>query len=453
MQVVPNSSESEAAFLGAIIAAPAHLDSLAGRVHRKLFYSGKHGVLVDACLAAYSENPRFDVNALVDQIKRHPQSKLLHPADLLEVINGQAIFQLVHVEQCLRALEEHHARRESIEAARVAMAKLYEMSEPLTSTITELGSAVERAMTMLSTSKSLSMRDAVIGALTWASAGAMDAAVPMQWPALRREFPGLRSGGLTVLAARPGTGKSALAVQLAVATAQAGKGVLFCSLEMPAEEIVLRMVAHVSGIPLNAIVDALPEHEVRALQTLDIRIDDRAGIGMADVRAAALKFKSELQSRNIELGLVVIDHMHIMKHGPGRNPVSELNDTTIAMKALAKELALPVLALAQLNRNSESRPSECPQLSDLRASGGIEQDADVVMFLHKPAAEEEPTTVQLTIAKNRQGRAPARVFLEFSGATSFFREHGNQEFRAVKTVNKSGERNGLRVVGGTRHGY
>lgn len=451
-QVPPNDALCEQLVLGSLINFPERLDTLRPRIHQGLFFSGKHQVLCDCILAAYDTERRFDVPQLVEHVKRHKHVKLLHPADVHEAINSTAVWDLQHTERSVSALEDYQARRVAIDASRLAMAKLYEMSEPFKDTICELDGALVAAANPLASVKQTTMRDAVIAALTLAASGVMSPAIPMQWPALHRDFPGLRNGGLTVLAARPGTGKSALAVQLAVATATAGKGVLFCSLEMPADEITLRMVAHVSGVPLGAIDGSLPVQEVRRLQSLEIQIDDRAGVTIADVRSAALKFKADLEGRALELGLVVIDHMHIMRHGPGRNPVSEINETTMGMKALAKELALPVLALAQLNRNSESRPNECPQLSDLRASGGIEQDADVVMFLHKPSPDQEPRTVQLTVAKNRQGKAPAQVFLDFFGATSRFVEHGDQAPRDAKAADRK-DRNGMRAIGGGRHEY
>ncbi|MGC2410864.1 MAG: replicative DNA helicase [Methyloceanibacter sp.] len=199
---------------------------------------------------------------------------------------------------------------------------------------------------------------------------------------------GLVPSELIILAGRPSIGKSALAANIAYHTATNGTAVGFFTVEMSAEQIVLRLLAEVSRVSSHRMRrgDFNPEEFDRILecsqdlQPKPIRFDETGGISIAQVCARARRWK-----RQYNIGLLVIDYLQLMsgvkRKDSGR--VQEMSEITCGLKALAKELEIPILALSQLSRQVEQREDKRPQLSDLRESGSIEQDADVVMFIYR----------------------------------------------------------------------
>lgn len=205
---------------------------------------------------------------------------------------------------------------------------------------------------------------------------------------LDNKLGGLVPSELVILAGRPSMGKSALAANIAETNARAGTPVGFFTVEMSAQQISMRMLAdasHVSAYRMRR-GDFSPEEFERILeaagelQRAPIRFDETAGITIEQLRARARRWK-----RQHNIGLLVVDYLQLMagsgKRRDGR--VQEVAEITTGLKALAKELAIPVLALSQLSRGVESREDKRPQLSDLRESGSIEQDADVVLFIYR----------------------------------------------------------------------
>lgn len=243
---------------------------------------------------------------------------------------------------------------------------------------------------------------------------------------------GLLAGNLYVLAARPGMGKSAFASAIALSAAQSGHSVLFFSLEMARELVLQRMAAAFCGIENNRLKtgklrfqdwELLSEKGLGSLAGLPLYIDDRAGISADEVTYTALSLSA---SKN-GLGLVVVDYLQIMQ-GEGKDRRMVVEDNCRKMKILAKRLSCPVLLLSQLNRAAEVSGDKRPALWQLRESGAIEQDADLVAFLYRdsyynkdaPAGETE-----VIIAKQRDG-ALATVKIEFQPEYTAFREQGFQ---------------------------
>ena len=212
---------------------------------------------------------------------------------------------------------------------------------------------------------------------------------------------GLRNGTLTVLAARPSTGKTALALQIA-AGMMVETSVYFQSLEMNAGSLGKRLISHVSGVPIHLIesgsIDNLQhvavEESRKTLRSGKLKLDDKGGVSMALCRAKARRVK--------ELGLVVIDYCGLVSPSDPRIPrEQQIAGISKDGKLLAEELKCPVLLLSQLNRSVEQTSRE-PRLSDLRESGALEQDADAVVFLHQPDKEDKER-ITLILAKNRFG--------------------------------------------------
>ncbi|MEE8716987.1 MAG: replicative DNA helicase [Coriobacteriales bacterium] len=254
---------------------------------------------------------------------------------------------------------------------------------------------------------------------------------------------GLRPGTLTVLGARPGVGKTSFALSLALNAAKKGASVVFFSLEMSGTEIATRLLCSESGISnedvrAGNIDDALWAPMIEAcerLSSLDITIDDTAGTNVVEIRTKARRM---LEGK--ENGLVIVDYLQLITPADPRQTDRnvQVGEMSRSLKVLAKDLQVPVIALSQLNRDLERRPDKRPMLADLRDSGSIEQDADVVLFLDRSLTEDEAAdsthdrpplgTARVIVAKNRAGRSGVDVLLSFiANRTLFMNYSGAQE--------------------------
>ncbi|SAK48273.1 DnaB domain-containing protein [Caballeronia hypogeia] len=258
---------------------------------------------------------------------------------------------------------------------------------------------------------------------------------------------GLRPGWLVILAARPGMGKTALALNVATHVA-ADHSALFLSMEMPESEIHDRNIASLGRLPLDTVMLA-PEDDkefwnrvtaaAMKVKDLNLHIDDQAALRMLDVRS-----KARLVKRKAGLDLIVIDYLQLMT-GDGANRNAEIEGISRGLKALAKELNVAIIALAQLNRKVEERANRLPMLSDLRDSGSIEQDADAVLFIHReeisnPNCEAQfHGFAQLRVAKFRHGRI-GDIPLTYRGEFMRFENHAGAWPTAIvtKTSRKRG---------------
>jgi replicative DNA helicase len=258
---------------------------------------------------------------------------------------------------------------------------------------------------------------------------------------------GLEPGQLVVVAARPAMGKTVLACNLADNVSRAGGSVLFCSLEMPRREIGMRLLSARSGVSVQAMrTGAAGETDWPRISdawakgaSQRVWIDDTGAISVPYLRARARRLK-----RTKGLDLIVIDYIGLMT-GVGDNRVQQLGSISRGLKALAKELKVPIVALSQLNRNATQRDDKRPQLSDLRDSGEVEQDADIVAMLHRgayyrPDATEWAGVAELLVRKNRNGPT-GDVFLAWFPLEMKFEDyHGSNPHRkhAVQQTSKRG---------------
>jgi len=234
---------------------------------------------------------------------------------------------------------------------------------------------------------------------------------------------GLKGSDLIIIAARPSIGKSAFALHLSNLVANQGHKVLFISLEMSTEQIATRMLAAASGVPYSRIQDGylgekqpeLLSEAVGKFVNLPLVIDDKSGQTIADIQT-----KARREQARGGIGMVVVDYLQI-----AANDSTSYEQVTLVsngLKALAKDLDIPVIALSQLSRGIEQRDNKRPVLSDLKQSGAIEQDADVVAFLHYPDMRKKDE-IELEVAKHRNGPL-GRVLMRFEKNTQRFEEIG-----------------------------
>lgn len=245
---------------------------------------------------------------------------------------------------------------------------------------------------------------------------------------------GLRAGNLVLIAARPAMGKTSLAMQIAAHVAE-GSAVVAFSQEMADTELADRLIASVGRIELTKIIrGGMTEDDhsrmtgaMRRLYDMQLYVDDQPALRISDIRA-----RVQAVRRKQPVSLVVVDYLQLMT-GDGSNRNAEIEQISRGLKALAKEIGAPVIALSQLSRECEKRPNKRPMLSDLRDSGAIEQDADIVMMIYRDEVynpdSPDKGTAEVLIRKNRQGRT-GDVRLTWCGEYTSFADCAYQEPRS-----------------------
>jgi replicative DNA helicase len=238
--------------------------------------------------------------------------------------------------------------------------------------------------------------------------------VPTGFYDLDRRTAGLQPGDLIVLAARPSMGKTALAINIAEHVAlNEGLPVAVFSMEMGASQLAVRIVGSIGRIDQGHLrTGKLSDEEwprlteaIERLRNISLHIDETAGLTVGELRANARRLARQCG----QLGLIVVDYLQLMSGSAGNdeNRATELGEISRGLKMLAKELKCPVVALSQLNRSVETRPDKRPMMSDLRESGAIEQDADIIMFIYRDdyynKDSKEPGVAEVIIAKQRNG--------------------------------------------------
>ncbi len=239
--------------------------------------------------------------------------------------------------------------------------------------------------------------------------------VPTGFYDLDRLTAGLQAGDLIVLAARPSMGKTALAINIAEHVAlNEGLPVAVFSMEMGAAQLAVRIVGSIGRIDQGHLrTGKLTDEEwprlseaIEKLRTISLHIDESAGLNSSELRANSRRLSRQCG----QLGLIVVDYLQLMSSSgnDGENRATELGEISRGLKMLARELKCPVIALSQLNRSVEQRPDKRPMMSDLRESGAIEQDADIIMFIYRDEyytkeACKEPGVAEIIIAKQRNG--------------------------------------------------
>lgn len=429
----PQDLTAEESILGLILLNGKILDDVVDRLKADFFYNPKHKIVYSACLDLWSQNKPVDTFLVLKELtKEKYQKQMQEPEDLIDegfLVNlvaksslassSDSLAEIIKDKYLLRVIVESSdemktlALRDNLEAEEIldqAQKKLFEISlntidKSFISISEVLGDSFERI------SELYNSKDDFRG-------------IPTGFVDIDRILGGLHSSDLIILAARPSMGKTAFALEIVKRVAmnkKLGCGVAMFSLEMGKDQLVDRMLSSVSGIDAWKIktgkFDPKREEEEfaklgRAIGKLDeapIWIDESGSLNILELRSKARRLKSR---HNI--GLIVIDYLQLMSSVSNRynsNRVQEVSEISRGLKMLAKELDVPVLALAQLSRGVEGRDDKRPMLSDLRDSGSIEQDADVVMFVHRQAMYERDmekrreieNEAEILISKHRNG--------------------------------------------------
>lgn len=415
-KIPPQNLDAEKSLLGSVLIDEETLADITEHVTMKDFYDKRHAIIYDAMMRLYEKRKPVDLLTLTDELKRKSQlDEIGGSAFLTELTNY--VPTSAHAESYAEIVSQKAVRRRLIKAS----GEISEMGFDEGSTTQELLQQAEAELFSVS-DQSLKQDLVSIESILTESFDRMEElhrnkgqlrGIRTGYRDLDNMTAGLQRSDLIILAARPAMGKTTLVTNLAYNVATIAKQpVLFFSLEMSKEQLVDRMLADASGVDAwNIRTGNLSDQDFSKLSDAmgemaeaPIFIDDTPGVSVLEMRTKARRAAHEQP-----LGLIIVDYLQLMQ-GSGRsdgNRVQEVSEISRGLKLLARELNVPVIALSQLSRSVESRSPQIPQLADLRESGSIEQDADIVMFIYReayynPDTDRENIT-DLFIAKHRNG--------------------------------------------------
>ncbi len=435
----PHSIEAEEAVLGSLLIDPDAIFDVATFLKPESFYSVKNKWVYEAILSLNDRREPLDLVTLTEELRRREH---------LEEVGGEAyIISLLHAvptainaESYGRLVEATAVRRQMIKAASDIANLAYNEAE-------DINVVIDRAeQALFSISEERTARD-LVPIRTIASQylehiqelharGDDVVGVPTGFTDLDRLLGGLNKSDLIIIAARPGMGKTSLQNAIALTAARRyNKRVAIFNLEMSGEQLVQRMIAAETRIDSQRLrrgdlhADEWPifMEAIGRLSETRIFIDDTPSITPNQLRTKCRRLYAEHG-----LDLVMIDYLQLMQaERSTNNRVMEISEISRALKGLARELDVPVVAAAQLSRAVEQRQDKRPQLSDLRDSGSIEQDADIVMFIYRdeyynPDTTERPNIAEVAIAKHRNGPT-GTIDLYWHGQLATFRNLQRQE--------------------------
>jgi len=387
--MVPSNIEAEQAVLGALLIDPDAIVKVVPILHVEDFYLEKHAWIFEAIFALHERREPIDFLTVVAELERRGKlSDVGGAAYITALIN--AVPTAIHIEHYARLVERLSTQRRLISAASTIAEIAYDSTEEIDAMIDHaeetIFSVAQRRMSRDMVSMRLAV-DQFMDHLDYVQRHQGELlGVPTGFVDLDKLLGGFQPSDLIIVAGRPGSGKTSFALSIMqTAAAKFKKRVALFSLEMSAEQLVQRLVASMGEIDsqslrLGKISDEDYSKLVRAtgdLSEMSIFIDDSATITPIEIRAKARRLQSEFG-----IDLIIIDYMQLMTiRGRVENRVQEISQISRQLKELARELRVPVVALSQLSRAVEARDEHRPQLADLRESGSIEQDADVVIFI------------------------------------------------------------------------
>lgn len=438
LKIPPQSIESEKAYIGALMLRQESLHETVDMITPIMFYADRHRLIFETILELYTKSIPVDMLSLSHRLK---EKKLLEQVggnsyltDILEAVPSST-----NVKHYAEIIQKKWLMRKLIDASEYISGLGYAEAEDIESLLDQAEKKIFDVTNFSTAHSFVAMKDILGEAFERLNKlhGSDNKlrGVSTGFKSLDNKLSGFQNSDLIILAARPSMGKTSLALDIArKAAIQSDVSVGIFSLEMSSQQLIDRMLAaeaQVDSWKLRTGRLSSDSDFDRIRDTLDvlskapIYIDDEPGKNILKMRSVARKLKSEKN-----LGMIIVDYLQLMTPTNARNNdnvVQQVTEISRSLKSLARELDVPVLALSQLSRAVESRGGK-PRLSDLRDSGSIEQDADVVMFIHQPdkyKEEHEKTNIaEILIEKHRNGPT-GRVELFFDAEKSSFRDLDN----------------------------
>ncbi|MCD7879143.1 MAG: replicative DNA helicase, partial [Candidatus Gastranaerophilales bacterium] len=391
LKMLPQSIEAEEAVLGAVLVNPITLGRIVEFLKPESFYKPSNKLIYETVLELFKKNEPIDIVTVSEHLRNREE---LENAGGRAYINDLAlnVVTTANIEFYAKIIQEKEIKRALINAGSEIVSMSYE-NEDTSKVLDDAQKLIFNIAAQKDTSDLVPIQDLVLNSyeqiefrynnkedLVGVTTGFYD---------LDTLTSGLQKSDLIILAARPSMGKTAFALNLAQNVALKGKkGVAIFSLEMPKQQLVKRMLCSEAEVDTQRITSGNMQPKdweklVDAMTRLTdarIYIDDTSGVTSTDIKAKCRRLMLEEK----ELGLIVIDYLQLMEGGGNPNDRNQqISAISRSLKGLARELDVPIIALSQLSRGVEARPNKRPMLSDLRDSGAIEQDADIVMFIYR----------------------------------------------------------------------
>jgi replicative DNA helicase len=443
-KIPPNSIDSEQSVLGGLLLHNDSWDNVVNIISSDDFYQASHRIIYDAIVILLEHDKPADILTVKEQvIKTHDEESIGGFAYLAQIaentpsvsnidayakhVRELSIFrQLIKIGRELADTAFHPKDIEVNNLLDLSERKIFEIAEQVSRNKQEITNVKDIIKDVVNRVHEMQEKKGFKGTETGFSE-------------LDKLTSGLQNGDLIIIAGRPSMGKTALSMNIVEHVAiHNSTPVAVFSLEMPTEQLVIRMISSFGRIDSSKLRDGdMSEidwnsfnHAVRAFEENTILIDETPSITPTEIRAKCRRLKRKYP----DLGLIMVDYLQLMTvHGKSENRVQEISEISRSLKALAKEINVPVIALSQLNRGVESRTKtgkgRIPQMADLRESGSIEQDADIIGFIYRDEVyhddtytnPEEVGKADLRIAKHRNG-ATGNIKLAFVGQYSKFED-------------------------------
>jgi replicative DNA helicase len=414
-RIPPQAIELEQVVLGAMMLERNAVNDTIDILNEQSFYDPKHQYIFKAIRDLFASTNPVDLVTVTERLAKNGELTAAGGVGYVSQLTNR-VASSAHIQYHARIIAEKFIKRELIRVSsdilKDAFDDTVDVFDLLNKAETGLFQIGENNMTKQVNAMSSVVKDAIEEIEKARAAGDGVSGIPSGFIELDKITSGWQRSDMIVVAARPGMGKTAFVLSAARNTAvEHGKGVAIFSLEMSSVQLVKRLIAGEAKIDSEKLRKGdLADHEfhqlharIPKLTTAPIFIDDSPGLSIFDFRAKCRRLKAQ---HNIEL--VIIDYLQLMSGSGSENRATEISEISRSLKSLAKELQCPVVALSQLNRGLEQRPNKRPIMSDLRESGAIEQDADVIMFIYRDEVYHPDTTTdkgmaEIIIGKQRNG--------------------------------------------------
>ncbi|WP_146550448.1 replicative DNA helicase [Rummeliibacillus suwonensis] len=415
-RVPPHNQEAEQAVIGAIFLEPQALITASEILIPEDFYRSAHQKIFQTMLRLSDQGKAIDVITVTEELSSHNELEDVGGISYITEI-ANAVPTAANVGHYAQIVSEKALLRRLIRVATKIVEDGYTREDEVDTLLSEAESRVMEVANRKNAGDFKHVKDVLVE--TYANVEHLQnrkgdiTGIPTGFRDLDRLTAGFQRGDLIIVAARPSVGKTAFALNVAQAVGtQTDENVAIFSLEMGAEQLVMRMLCAEGNIDAQVLrTGALNSEDWRkltmatgTLSRAGIYIDDSAGIRVSEIRAKCRRLKQEHG-----LGMILIDYLQLIQGSglAGQNRQQEVSEISRSLKALARELEVPVIALSQLSRGVEQRQDKRPMMSDLRESGSIEQDADIVAFLYREdyydKETEDANTIEIIVAKQRNG--------------------------------------------------
>lgn len=416
-RIPPQNIEAEQSVLGAMLLSREAIDKAGEILSEGDFYRPDNRIIFSAIMDLHSRNEAVDLVTVTEELRRMGKLDAIGGTTAITALSN-AVPTAANVVYHAKIVEEKALRRQLINAATEVAASGYEEEADIAQTIDQAEQKILAVANRKHAGGVVKIKDIVKSAMARIEElyDSKDAytGLPTGFTDFDKMTSGLQPSDLIIVAARPSMGKSSLVLNIAEHVAlKGGKSVAFFSLEMSKEQLVQRLLCSEAGIDASRLrIGQLQESEwpnlvsaADKLSSAKIMMDDTPGMTALEMRSKARRWKNENG-----LDLIIVDYLQLMQGSSKRasdNRQQEMSDISRSLKGLARELNVPVIALSQLSRSVEQRTSKRPMLSDLRESGALEQDADIVCFIYRDdyynPDTEQKNVAELIVAKHRNG--------------------------------------------------